>query len=90
MLGGTLNETHSILQRVRERAEQSANGTNTTDNRKAIQDEVTQLKSEIDRIGNTTEFKYEKNHGYTELNLVHFKIKATDMIIDKKVKGSVP
>jgi len=57
---GALNETHSILQRVRELADQSANGTNTTDDRKAIQDEVKQLKEEIDRIGNTTEFNTQK------------------------------
>ena len=50
----------AILQRVRELADQSANGTNTADDRKAIQDEVTQLKSEIDRIGNTTEFNTQK------------------------------
>ncbi|KEF40327.1 flagellin/flagellar hook associated protein [Schinkia azotoformans MEV2011] len=57
---GALNETHSILQRVRELADQSANGTNTAEDRKAIQDEVTQLKQEIDRIGNTTEFNTQK------------------------------
>lgn len=57
---GALNETHSILQRIRELADQSANGTNTDADRKSIQDEVTQLKSEIDRIGNTTEFNTQK------------------------------
>ncbi|MGH4125769.1 MAG: flagellin [Clostridium sp.] len=57
---GALSETHSILQRVRELADQSANGTNTDADRKSIQDEVTQLKSEIDRIGNTTEFNTQK------------------------------
>ncbi|WP_419961334.1 flagellin [Psychrobacillus sp. BM2] len=57
---GALNETHSILQRVRELADQSANGTNTADDRKAIQDEVKQLKEEVDRIGNTTEFNTQK------------------------------
>jgi flagellin len=57
---GALNETHDILQRVRELADQSANGTNTADDRKAIQDEVKQLKEEIDRIGNTTEFNTQK------------------------------
>ncbi|MED4534090.1 flagellin [Metabacillus fastidiosus] len=57
---GALNETHDILQRVRELADQSANGTNTAEDRKAIQDEVTQLKQEIDRIGNTTEFNTQK------------------------------
>uniref|UniRef100_UPI0038500C80 flagellin n=1 Tax=Bacillus lumedeiriae TaxID=3058829 RepID=UPI0038500C80 len=55
-----MNETHSILQRVRELADQSANGTNTAEDRKAIQDEVKQLKEEIDRIGNTTEFNTQK------------------------------
>ncbi|MGG3887917.1 flagellin [Metabacillus fastidiosus] len=57
---GALNETHDILQRVRELADQSANGTNTAEDRKAIQDEVKQLKEEIDRIGNTTEFNTQK------------------------------
>lgn len=57
---GALNETHSILQRMREVADQSANGTNTADDRKALQDEVSQLKTEIDRIGNTTEFNTQK------------------------------
>jgi len=57
---GALNETHDILQRMRELSDQSANGTNTNDDRKAIQDEVKQLKEEIDRIGNTTEFNTQK------------------------------
>lgn len=53
---GALSETHSILQRMRELAAQSANGTNSTEDRQAIQEEVNQLTSEINRIGNTTEF----------------------------------
>jgi flagellin len=57
---GALSETHSILQRVRELADQSANGTNTADDRKAMQTEVKQLTSEIDRIGNNTEFNTQK------------------------------
>ncbi|NOU66751.1 flagellin [Paenibacillus sp. LMG 31461] len=57
---GALNETHSILQRMRELSDQSANGTNTNDDRAALQEEVKQLKSEIDRIGNTTEFNTQK------------------------------
>ena len=54
---GGLNETHSILQRMRELAVQSANGTyqNDTD-REAIQKEVDALKSEIDRISTATEY----------------------------------
>ncbi|TVY09337.1 flagellin N-terminal helical domain-containing protein [Paenibacillus cremeus] len=57
---GALNETHDILQRIRELANQSANGTNTDTDRSAIQDEVNQLSSEINRIGNTTEFNTQK------------------------------
>jgi flagellin len=57
---GALNETHDILQRMRELSVQSANDTNTDEDRTAIQDEVKQLKSEIDRIGNTTEFNTQK------------------------------
>ncbi|MEW4285741.1 flagellin [Priestia koreensis] len=57
---GGLNEVHSILQRMRELSDQSANGTNTTEDRKALQDEIKQLKEEIDRIGNTTEFNTQK------------------------------
>lgn len=53
---GALNETHNILQRMRELSDQSANGTNTAEDRAALQDEIKQLKDEIDRIGNTTEF----------------------------------
>lgn len=57
---GGLSEVHSILQRVRELADQSANGTNTAEDRAAIQNEVAQLREEIDRIGNTTEFNTQK------------------------------
>lgn len=53
---GALNETHSILQRMRELSVQSANDTNTGSDRAEIQKEVNQLTSEINRIGNTTQF----------------------------------
>ena len=53
---GGLNETHSILQRMRELAVQSANGTYTQEDRDAIQLEADALKSEIDRISTSTEF----------------------------------
>ena len=53
---GALNETQSILQRMRELAVQSANDTNVSIDRASIQQELTQLTSEINRIGNTTEF----------------------------------
>lgn len=57
---GALNETHSILQRMRELAVQSSNDTNTTVDRDAIKDELGQLTDEIDRIANTTEFNTQK------------------------------
>lgn len=51
-----LNETHEILKKMRVLAGQSANSTNTETDRKHIQDEMNQLKQEIDRIGTDTEF----------------------------------
>lgn len=53
---GGLNETHSIIQRMRELSVQAANDTNTKEDRDKIQKEISQLTAEIDRIGNTTEF----------------------------------
>ena len=53
---GALNETHSILQRMRELATQSANDTNTISDRGEIQKEIVQLRSEVNRISGTTEF----------------------------------
>ena len=57
---GALTETHSILHRMRELAVQASNDTNTDDDRKVLQAEVTQLVAEMDRIGNTTEFNSKK------------------------------
>jgi flagellin len=53
---GALNEVHSMLQRVRELAVQFKNGTLSTNDRGAIQSEVNQLASEIDRIGQSVQF----------------------------------
>ena len=53
---GALTEVHSMLQRMNELATQSANGTNSTTDRKAIQDEIDQLTTEIDRVSETTKF----------------------------------
>ena len=57
---GALNETHSILQRMRELAVQAGNDTNTGTDRGEIQKEMNQLTSEVNRIGNTTEFNNQK------------------------------
>ena len=53
---GALQESTNILQRMRELAVQSANDTNSADDRASLQAEVDQLISEIDRIANTTSF----------------------------------
>ncbi|UNL84783.1 flagellin Hag [Priestia koreensis] len=57
---GALSETHSILQRMRELAVQGSNDTNVTKDRDAISEELTQLKTEISRIANETEFNTQK------------------------------
>ncbi|MGX8236987.1 flagellin Hag [Exiguobacterium undae] len=53
---GALNETHDILQRMRELSVQSSNDTNTTTDRGELQKEFDQLVDEVDRIAGTTEF----------------------------------
>ena len=53
---GALNEVHAILQRMNELATQAANDPNTSADRGAIQSEINQLVSEIDRIQSTTQF----------------------------------
>lgn len=53
---GALNETHSILNRMRELAVQASSDTNTTEDRQNIQDEMNQLATEITRIANDTQF----------------------------------
>ena len=57
---GGLNETHAILQRMRELAVQGSNDTLTDTDRGAIGSELTSLKNEIDRIANNTEFNTKK------------------------------
>ncbi|KAA0548801.1 flagellin, partial [Bacillus sp. BGMRC 2118] len=69
---GALNETHSILQRQRELAVQSANDTNTDADRTQLNKEFAQLTEEIDRIGKNTEFNTKK-------------ILATDQTLDIQV-----
>jgi len=56
---GALQETHAILQRMRELAVQAANGTLTDGDRQAIQSEVSQLITEVTRIANSTKFNGE-------------------------------
>ena len=53
---GALTEVHSMLQRMNELAVQASNGTNSEDDRAAIQAEIEQLTTEIDRVAETTKF----------------------------------
>ncbi len=53
---GALTEVHSMLQRMNELAVQASNGTNSKTDRDAIQDEISQLTTEIDRVSETTKF----------------------------------
>jgi flagellin len=53
---GALTEVHSMLQRMNELAVQASNGTNSKSDRDAIQSEVDQLNTEIDRVAETTKF----------------------------------
>ena len=57
---GALQETTNILQRMRDLALQSANGSNSAEDRESLNKEVVQLKSEIDRISETTSFGGQK------------------------------
>lgn len=94
---GALNETHSILQRVRELAVQSANDTNTNDDRAELQKEVDELITEMDRIANQTEFNTEKllNEGSSGSGVFVFHIGANNTqnmtltIRDMTATGSV-
>ncbi len=62
---GALNETHSILQRMRELAVQAANDTNVSEDRAALQSEAKQLISEVQRIATKTQFNTKNILGTT-------------------------
>lgn len=69
---GALTEVHDIIQRMNELAVKSANGTNTSADRSAIQSEINQLSTEIERIASQTDFNdqaildgYYQYRGYT-------------------------
>jgi len=84
---GALNETHSILQRMRELAVQSASDTNTDDDRGELQKEIEQLLEEIDRISTDTEFNTKKLlNGSYETTALTFQVGANSgQIVDIKL-----
>jgi flagellin len=69
---GALNETHSILQRMRELVVQAGNGTNSDTDLDNIGKEITALQNEIDRIAGQTEFNTKKllNGGFASTSIV--------------------
>ncbi|MCB8814162.1 flagellin N-terminal helical domain-containing protein [Desulfosporosinus shakirovi] len=81
---GALNETHSILQRMRELAVQASNDTNSTTDRDEIQKEINQLTDEIDRIANTTEFNTQKLLDGTKKGLVEAAESKTTLQLNTK------
>ena len=83
---GALGEVHDMLQRMNELAVQAANGTNSTSDRTAIQNEIKQLTTEIDRVAETTKFN--------ETYLLKGDVKGSTKIItlkphDAGLKGSM-
>ncbi len=83
---GALTEVHSMLQRMNELAVQAANGTNSASDREAIQNEISQLTTEIDRVAETTKFNETyllKGNGKTSTNI----ISAKDAGITGTLKG---
>ncbi len=87
---GALNETHSILQRMRELTVQAANDTNVTVDRDAIKAELTSLNTEIDRIAKTTQFN-EKNllNGTLDASLQIGANSSADLSLNVKIATSM-
>ena len=78
---GALQESTNLLQRLRELAVQSANDTNAASDRLSLQDEVEQIKSELNRIANTTEFNGRKLLDGSAQNLIfHVGVRASQTI----------
>jgi len=86
---GAMNETHSILQRMRELSVQASNDTNTGEDRAELQKEVDQLTEEIDRIGNNTEFNTQNLLDGNIGNTAEVDASATSNIDSIKVNGEV-
>lgn len=69
---GALNESHSILERMRDLAVQGGNGTLTTDDRTSINKELSALHEELTRISQTTQFNTKQVFSQTKDNMVTF------------------
>ncbi|MEW6709919.1 MAG: flagellin [Candidatus Riflebacteria bacterium] len=84
---GALNETQSILQRMRELATQSANDTLTSNDRLEIQKEVIQLRDEINRISRSTEFNTKRLLDGSQTALVSSNSSAVKGLVGGQVTG---
>ena len=86
---GALTEVHDMLQRMNELAVKAANGTMSESDRNAIQNEVDQLVTEIDRVATTTKFNetylLKGSHGGVAGSLSYTKVAAT---MSQKTTGS--
>lgn len=80
---GAMSETQSILDRMRDLAVESANGTLTTSDRKSIDDEFSQLTSEINRLSNSTTFNTQNLISGTATNSFTFQIGANTTADDR-------
>jgi flagellin len=85
---GALNETHSILQRMRELAIQSSNDTLTSNDRLEIQKEVVQLRDDLDRISRNTEFNTKKLLDGSQTALVSSNSSFVDGVVAGQATGS--
>ena len=88
---GALNETHDILQRMRELTIQSQNDTNTNEDRDALNKEYQALSTEITRIGDTTEFNTKKllnNSLNSSVGTVAADLSTANGIVDIKNNGA--
>ncbi|MCR5719313.1 MAG: flagellin FliC3 [Lachnospiraceae bacterium] len=93
---GALGEVHEMLQRMSELAIKASNGTMTDDDRKVIQDEVEQLKAEIQRVRDTTEFNGQHlfngefaYKGYTDDNRVKVNSYSADVALKEYTIDSI-
>lgn len=75
---GAMNETHAILQRMRELAVQASNDTNVTVDREAIKEELIALHEEITRIADQTEFNTQKVIGTAAVTALKLHIGANE------------
>ena len=84
---GALNESHSILQRMRELAIQSSNDTLTSNDRLEIQKEVTQLKDDLNRIAHNTEFNTKKLLDGSQTALISSSSNAIKGMVNGPING---